>query len=648
MKKILSMFGVALLMAGCTEDFKDWAGLQTNPAEEAKTVSVSVGAVGSTIDLASAEETVQLFVPNVQVSDEAVTAYEVVATNDDASGECSFVTDAAGYVDADVLQEVVVALYNANPNVERNVKLTITSYTMVNGQSIKYVSNTDVKVKPIGPVIEAAYYLTGSINGWDNNDKTYMLTNDGSNPYDNPTFKLRIPATEDGSNIEFKMTPESGLGGDWSGCLAASETEGKFNYNNNGGNLVIVADPDALFYDLTFDMLEQTWSAVPVGFNEFIYEIGNESGWSEAHPLYGNGLGQYEAIIYLDGEFKFKPNKDNWDGDWEKVSGDATSGTLTTDGGPNIDGVAAGFYLVQVDLKEMSYKVTAVTSISIIGTVRGNWDTDIDMTYNENFKCWEARETLSAGDYKFRMNHNWEINWGGSEDNFEHGGENLKLAADGAYIIRFFNNGEAPAHCTVKADSGYPDFFYEIGNESGWSTSHALGANGEGGKYQGYYYLDGEYKFKPNADNWDNDLEYVSGDNMSGILTSDGGPNCPDPGAGFYQIDLDAAGMTFSLTKVDVISIIGDFNGWGGDVDMTYNKDAGCWEATAEVNANGFKFRMNHDWTISWGGANGDGKLYNNLTQNNGANIIVDEAGTYKFQLYISYEGNNKVVMTKQ
>jgi hypothetical protein len=57
---------------------------------------------------------------------------------------------------------------------------------------------------------------------------------------------------------------------------------------------------------------------------------------------------------------------------------------------------------------------------------------------------------------------------------------------------------------------------------------------------------------------------------------------------------------------------------------------------------------MNHDWAISWGGANGNGKLYDNLTQNDGANIIVDAAGTYKFQLYLSCEGQNKVVITKQ
>ena len=403
--------------------------------------------------------------------------------------------------------------------------------------------------------------------------------------------------------------------------------------------MVITADPDALFYDLTFNMLDQTWTYAPVGFNEVIYEIGNESGWSEPHPLYGNGLGQYEAIIWLDGEFKFKPNKDNWDGDWEKASGDATGGTLTTDGGPNIDGVAAGFYLVQVDLKEMTYTITAVNSISIIGSVRGSWDTDIDMTYNENFKCWEARETLNAGEYKFRMNHDWGINWGGAMDNLEHNGANLQLAADGAYIIRFFINGDGPARCTVKEDSGYPDFFYEIGNEGGWSTNHQLAGNGSG-QYQGYYWLDGEFKFKPNKDNWDNDLEYIEGTTMGGTLTDGGGPNCPDPGAGFYQINLDVAGMTYSLLKIESISMIGGFNGWGEDLEMTYNTAEGCWEVTTDAVSGEYKFRANHDWAINWGGTETD------LSQD-GNNLNID-AGTYKFQLYISYAGNNHVVITKQ
>ena len=636
-KKILFMIALVASVAACTDDYKDWAQPQTVP-QPAK-VSFADGSITtvSTIDLNSiTDELVQVCTVNAPTaSAEGYHPYYSIQL-----GDQTFSLNTDGTMNRADLQNYIDSKWGRRP-VARDIEATVSMWIGNDVTTVKTATSAPfiIKAVPQAPVIEAAYYLTGSINGWDNADTTYKLTNDGGDPYENPIFKLRIPATEDGSNIEFKMTPESGLGGDWSGCLAAAAEEGRFNYDNNGGNFLITADPDALFYDITFDMLDQTWKATPVGFNEFIYEIGNESGWSEPHPLHGNGLGQYGAIIYLNGEFKFKPNADNWDGDWEKASGDATSGTLTADGGPNVDGVEPGFYYVQVDLKEMTYKVTPVTSISIIGSVRGAWDTDVDMTYNEIMKCWEARETLNAGEFKFRLNHDWSINWGGTFDDLVHDGANLQLPADGAYVIRLFINGDGPAHCTVKEDTGYPDFFYEIGNEGGWGISHLLTGNGNG-QYQGYYYLDGEFKFKPSADNWDNDLEYVSGDATSGSLTDGGGPNCPDPGAGFYQINLDFANMFYSLQKIESISLIGGFNGWSEDLEMTYIVNDGCWEVTTDAVSGEFKFRANHDWAINWGGTEND------LTQD-GPNLNL-EPGTYKFQLYISYAGNNKVVITKQ
>ena len=636
-KKILSMIALVASVAACTDDYKDWAEPQVVP--QPSQVSFADGSIQtvSTIDFNSVT-TDRVQVCSITAPTASAEGYTPAYTIN--LGSQTFGIAADGTMVASDLQNFVASQFGRRP-VERAVDATVSMWLSNGTTTVKTATSSIFQIKaiPQAPVIETAYYLTGSINGWDNNDTTYKLTNDGSDPYENPVFKLRIPAPEDGSNIEFKMTPESGIGGDWSGCLAAASEEGRFNYGNDGGNLVITADPDALFYDLVFNMLDQTWTATPVGFSEFIYEIGNESGWSENHPLYGNGLGQYSAVIYLNGEFKFKPNKDNWDGDWEKASGDANSGTLTADGGPNVDAVEAGFYFVQVDLKEMTYKLTSVTSISIIGSVRGSWDTDIDLTYNEMLKCWEARETLNAGEFKFRLNHDWAINWGGTFDNLVADGANLQLAADGPYIIRLYLSDEAPAHCVVKEDSGYPDFFFEIGNESGWSTSHTLAGDGNG-KYQGYYWLDGEYKFKPNADNWDNDLEYVSGDAMSGTLTDGGGPNCPNPGAGFYQINLDASSMSFSLMKVESIGMIGGFNNWGGDLEMTYNQAEGCWEATTDEVSGEYKFRVNHDWAINWGGSE------DNLVQD-GGNLTI-EAGTYKFQLYISYAGNHRVVITKQ
>lgn len=287
--------------------------------------------------------------------------------------------------------------------------------------------------------IEPAYYLTGSINGWNNSDTTYCLTNDGTDPYANPTFKLRIPAPEDGGNIEFKMTPQSGLGGDWSGCLAAGDAAGTFVYNNGGGNLVIEAVEGALFYDLTFNMMELTWTVQAISFADYIYEIGNESGWGTSHPLAKvSEDGKYMGFAYLNGEYKFKPNADNWEGDWEKVSGTAYEGTIDVNGASNVDAADAAFYQINVDLGAMTYKLVKIESISIIGSVKGAWDTDVDLTYDATAGCWTATAELNAGEWKFRANHNWDINWGGDAAAMTQNGANLQLSEAGTYTFKFY------------------------------------------------------------------------------------------------------------------------------------------------------------------------------------------------------------------
>lgn len=200
----------------------------------------------------------------------------------------------------------------------------------------------------------------------------------------------------------------------------------------------------------------------------------------------------------------------------------------------------------------------------------------------------------------------------------------------------------------------YPEFIYEIGNESGWQTVHPMALNGEG-TYQAYIYLDGAFKFRPNEGDWEGDWGQDPA-GAYGTLVVDGEEDCnkaegsfPDNvfEAGFYQVDVDIVGMTWSVTKVESLSLIGDFNGWSDDVDMTYNVNEGCWEATTTVTDGGVKIRMNHDWTVSWGLRDAGNPDLNDLTQNNGANIPVT-ANTYLFKFYPSYEGNNRVEIIPQ
>ena len=191
----------------------------------------------------------------------------------------------------------------------------------------------------------------------------------------------------------------------------------------------------------------------------------------------------------------------------------------------------------------------------------------------------------------------------------------------------------------------FKEFFYEIGGESTWGVTHALYGKNFDGKYQGYYYLDSEFKFRPNADNWEGDYEF----NGEGKISDNGGSNCPAPEAAFYQIDVDLAAGTYALTAVKSITMVGTHNSWNvadAATHMTYNKEENCWQIEYTfAEQTSLKFAMNDDWTVSWGGANGDASNYGNLTQNNGKDLSV-AAGKYLIKLFLSYEGANKVTFT--
>lgn len=214
----------------------------------------------------------------------------------------------------------------------------------------------------------------------------------------------------------------------------------------------------------------------------------------------------------------------------------------------------------------------------------------------------------------------------------------IRAAATAAKRTIYSNTVNIIVVPTAEVAPAWPMFIYEIGNESGWSGNHALCSPAQDGIYTGFYWLDGEFKFKPNEGNWDGDWEYNGeGAATTGLIEDNGGDNMPGVDAGFYQIQVDLNAMTYNVAAITSISIIGGFNDWAGDVEMEYDQGEGCWKCTTGEVSGEYKFRVNHDWAINWGGTE------DNLTQD-GANLSSD-GGTHTYKLYISYEGNNYVVI---
>ena len=300
------------------------------------------------------------------------------------------------------------------------------------------------------------YYYVGALNGWSDSDKTYQLTNSGVSAYLDPIFSIVIPAPVDdnGNRVDnwFKLAPGTAYGDNFWGSLICAADNGDESLKGqyvigDAGAFNQPASDGATYYRISINVLAGTWEFTPMAFKEYIYEIGNESSWSTAHALRSaNYDGKYVGYYWLDGEYKFKPNEDNWDGDWEYVDGNK----ITDAGGPNMPGVAAGFYMIKVDLGEMIFETTPFT-VSIIGSANGAWDTDTDLTYNAEEGCFEVTTTLNDGEFKFRANHDWGTNWGGEPDSLSQDGPNIGVTA-GTYLIKFYLDGATgAAHYTISA-----------------------------------------------------------------------------------------------------------------------------------------------------------------------------------------------------
>lgn len=143
----------------------------------------------------------------------------------------------------------------------------------------------------------------------------------------------------------------------------------------------------------------------------------------------------YEGYVYManaNNEFKFTPER-NWETDW---GDDNADGTLDVQGA-NITLAESGYYKMNVNINRLEYTITK-TQWGIIGDATADgWDADQDMTYDPDKKVWAITTDLTAGEFKFRANDDWAINYGDSEGNgtLQQDGSNIAIGADGNYTI---------------------------------------------------------------------------------------------------------------------------------------------------------------------------------------------------------------------
>lgn len=153
--------------------------------------------------------------------------------------------------------------------------------------------------------------------------------------------------------------------------------------------------------------------------------------------------------------------------------------------------------------------------------------------------------------------------------------------------------------------------------------------------YYGFLHLGNEFKFAPQA-GWGGDFGAAQAPgeeedngvfNYSGIC-KDSGDNIKINHEGLYFMHLNADDWSYDLQGINSIGLIGGFNGWNGDLEMTPSEDLYTWTADFTSDGDGWKFRMNGKWDINLGGTE-------DALWTNGDNITLP-AGEYTITLDLS------------
>ncbi len=440
-KKILFVASIVLGLTSCNGDYTDWVQPEQNTQQSAQTLNVTIAnAASQTIDIASlGGDSIQLVQFGLDEKVDSVKDGRLALKANDKDYNVD--VDCNGKVAVEDLQKAIVYLYSPAPT-ERTVIGVVTAtgkskttdaqltplYTPLKSGELTFV------VKPQAPVIESAYYLVGTVNGWNINDQSYKLDNGGGDVYENSVFTCVIPAQ--GGENKFKIAPAS-ANGSWDGVFGAvsgAETTMGGQISCPGNDIIIdeAANPGAK-YKITVNMMESTYAveAVPE-IPDPIYLIGNGSGWNhEVCPVlaWDKDKQAFTGYAYMDGDFKFTPRA-AWDGEYNgnDFAQDKCSDNITLNGGGNISfSGEAGIYLVEVSLENRSIKATPYVW-RLVGDFNG-WNANDDaqkLTYNKDAHCLEITgASVNANGWKFTSNGNWDVNLGGDLNDLQYNGGNL-------------------------------------------------------------------------------------------------------------------------------------------------------------------------------------------------------------------------------
>jgi hypothetical protein len=313
------------------------------------------------------------------------------------------------------------------------VKATITD--SASGSILERISSTvTISVTTYLTVLDLSsnWGIVGAVTGWGGSPDLPFWTTDVVGVF---VAYVTLPTGE----IKFRENM------DWAnnyGDNGADET-----LDNGGANINITT---AGSYKVTMDLnnLTYTIDAFSLGIVGGAY-----NNWG-ATPDFMLEYDQYSDVFrgivtLIDGEMKFRMNND-WGTNW---GDDGVDGTLDA-GGSNIV-VSAGKYIATVNMNDLTYTLELITNVwGLVGGAYNNWGATPDAQFNRDWSrpfndIWILNDvTLIDGEYKFRSNNDWAVNYGddGGDGILEVGGANLATTAGTYSFVLDFSDPANPIY----------------------------------------------------------------------------------------------------------------------------------------------------------------------------------------------------------
>lgn len=400
MKKI-SIYVYALLslavFSACDEDFKDWADPQSNPQEDAKSVSAQMAGVTAALNMETyTEDSVEVAKLSSVSEGCTVADFKMQLIANDKTLELPFAENSGVLkVDAKELALLTQTAYNSRQAVARAITLKTSASVVTPTGEAALVNSGDVTmtVTPVTPpVAENAYFILGDFNGWNMAGASAFVAEEGA---DN-TFSVEI---EVGENCNVKIFPKSGIdASDWATALGTdvdgdTSTSGLLDFRDKAGKdagaiRIAAAGKKKVIInvkDYTYTIKEVT------GLPEVMYINGSaySSDWNwgaacQMIPMTQTAGKFWSMQYYAEGEeIKFSPIAE-WAGqdfgysDDVIITAEAIELAGLSDKGGNILIGKSGWYIVVVTITPTDKKIEfLMPNVYLLGGVVNNsWDTN--------------------------------------------------------------------------------------------------------------------------------------------------------------------------------------------------------------------------------------------------------------------------------